>query len=227
MALTLADMREEVREAFASRSDLTDDRIARALHFGQERVAREPVHWKELERAVEFTVVANTTSYPLVGLILGSEDLHELFSFRLTRDDWRSRLTYVPSREWEDLAQTYTVSTPSYYSWWGEGIEVTPVPERNYEARVLYTIWPKPLRLPDQASQLKNKDGIIIAFSISHLFQSFGNSESAARWFTIARDQLRSAKASVDYVSDTVSVSGMAGRSPQNYWQDPFRKRAP
>ena len=227
MALTLDDLRTEVREAFASRSDLTDNRIARALHFGQERVAREPVHWKELERKVEFTVRAGVTSYPLDELVPNLEDLHELFSFRLTRDDWRSRLTYVPSREWEDLAQTYTISTPSYYSWWGEDVEVTPVPERDYQARVLYTIWPKPLTAVGQVSQLKNKDGIIIAFSISHLFQSFGNSESAARWFTIARDQLRSAKASVDYVSDTVSVSGMAGRSPQNYWQDPFRKRAP
>ena len=227
MALMLSAMQEEVREALASRSDLSDARIVRALNFGQERVARTPVHWKELERTAEFTIQRNQEVYTLADLIAAEEDLHEFFSFRLTRDDWRSRLTFVPSREWEDLAQTYTISTPSYYTWWGPTVEITPVPEREYEARLKFGIWPKPLAKPTQLSQLTNKDGIIVAFAISHLFQSFGNDPSAARWFTIARNELRMAKESVDYVSDTVSASGQGGRSPQNYWQDPFARRAP
>lgn len=221
MALDLSAMTEEVRDAHANRANLSDDRIQRALNFGQERVAREPVHWQELERKISFTVREGVYEYRISGLAADDSDVHESYNLWLMEDETRFRVAYRRPRVFDTEFTVQYRARPVRYTVWGTDLLFGPIPEEDYQATYRYAIWPKPLSEGSQISDLKNKDGIIVAFAISHLFQTLGNDNSAARWFTIARDQLRNARASVDNVSDETSTPG-EGMGVGNYWVDPF-----
>ena len=221
MALTLAEMIEEVRTAHAQRQDLSDARITRALNFGQERVAREPVHWKELERLVSHTLAEGQYVYTFPNVFTVDTDVHEIFTVHVLRDGRREKLEHRAPREFDHLVQEENQGQPRYYTWWGTNLYVQPKPEEEYTARIAYGIWPNAFdsTVPTAVSDLQNKDGIIVAFAISHLFQVVGSAEDAARWYTIARDQLSKARQSVDYVSDPTPMR--EGRTSE-YWRDPF-----
>ena len=219
MALTLAEMIEEVRTAHSRREDLDDAKVTRALNFGQERVAREPVHWKELEFLVSRILAENQYTFPFSSIFLTDRDVHEIFSCHIVEDGRREKLEHKPAREFDRLVDETDRGQPRYYTWWGAHLYLHPTLDTDYIIRIAYGAWPKALAAPTDTSDLLNKDGIIVAFAISHLFQAIGSSEDAARWYTIGRDQLSKARQSVNYVSDpTVQPADISG----DYWRNPF-----
>lgn len=219
MVNTLAELREEVRDALASRTDLTDERITRALNFGQERIARAPVHWKELERTKEFRLEKTRTEYP-ISEVFGGEALHEFYSWTYKEGTLTYKIYYVAPRRFWQITVEDSPSYPRYYTWFGDKLTLSNRPSLPFVSTLWYNIWPDKLVADNQTSELLNKDGIIVAFAVSHLFQSLGNSDFAARWFTIGDRLLNDARRSNDYVSDPKS----AERSAVPYWLDPFVK---
>ena len=98
MPLSAREMVEEVQAAFAKDATVTETRAIRALNLAQTRIAREPIHWPELQRKIAVPIVAQQDEYDLSALVADG-GIHELFNFRLTWDTYRRRLTYTDPRD--------------------------------------------------------------------------------------------------------------------------------
>ena len=225
MAATLTELRDELQGILGRREDVSNDRLTRAVNFAQERIAREPVHWRELERMNDWRLTADVESYRLADVLEGGANFHELYNLTLFRDNYQYKLTYIPVRTFDNQYWDISSAWPRSYTLWGQSLLIFPRPDVNYRMRTRYSVWPKAMSAPGETSELTNKDGIIVAFAVSHLYQGLGNQEASGRWYTIARNQVEQARASNDYVSDEAGSMGAGVDSRPAYWLDPFVRR--
>ena len=225
LALSSAEMVTEVRDALSRRQDILDARIYRALNIGQERVFRKPVHWPELERFREVSdgLSASTETFDLNNWLIAGDTFHDIFSLRVragVSTEWY-KLRLKSPRVWDKYTDSVTAGGyPQWYTLWGTMISVYPTYDMSLDLRLRYKRVPSKIT-PTEGTVFADKTGIIIAFAISHIQTGLSKPNEAARWYTVADNQLREAMMNVRGSTDEISLT--EGEYTSNEpWNDPF-----
>lgn len=229
--LKLSELQAEVRANLGGRADL-DSRLTRLLNLAQTRIARRR-DFEEMQRGPTSltltytgvpvddktkTLAQNTREVYAIVLLDGVQ------SHRLKRRTQQWFNTHVPA---PDVLAT---RAPLIYALWGSNITTWPVVDKQYDAELWWSAWPTPFSdsNPNQLSDLKEKDDLLIALATHNAFQSLGKRDDAQQWFAIYSSMMRDALLE-DAESPDLNLGGDPDidRITGNYWQDPFVREAP
>lgn len=225
MALTAAQFEEELRSNLGERTNL-EARLIRFVNLAQERIARA-FPWRELESDDTKPTVADTEAVDVSDL-----NFRDILSIRLDLSSSESRkLVFVPTRVWDaTITDTdwYSTGKPSHYTLYAGSIRLWRVPDAIYSLALRYNTWPTTLVSGDDAtaSDLLNKDEIILAAATGLALRSGGEEEDARHWFQIYKAELVEATREGTVYTDEDIGGEIPGRIGQ-YWLDPFTKRMP
>lgn len=221
MALSLKQIREEVRAGLGNREDL-EPRIDKAINIAQQRIARAH-KFDALYGSTDLSTTASTATLSLSSIT----NLDKIFSVVLLDSTSSRRLQSIPNRLWDKAIatlQSTTEARPRYYSRWGDGsLELLPTPDAVYTVRIKYSTWPSDLTDDNTTTALSNKEDIIIEYALHHLHKTLGNQETAEMYFRNYRNLLKEAIQDDETEFDTVYAPGVQ-EIPTDYWKDPFIK---
>lgn len=241
MALTRANFREEVDKNLGGRvatQDPSYTRLDRHLDLTMTRLGRAH-EWKEMFRADTDTVTytgAPATDAIYSNLPTNTKEIHGLMRYK-SGDTQVQVLGRLPSRQWDQLigkAQTLPIGDVTHYMVWNRTpsnpagtpvIEWYRVPDATFTLYRRLSLWPVMGVGVAGVAGLINKDDLIIADCTHALFQSLGEREEAAVWYSIARDLFEKAKAEdltrpdLDIIPRGLSAADITG---PDYWTDPF-----
>lgn len=208
----------------ANRTDVSAETANNAINVAQARVARA-ARWPELEREVTFAVAEGDGSVEF-SVLETEARVRELYTVRFGD----RRLTYIPTREWDETEETFTSGgrRTNWYTVWNRSLRFRPAADVAYSAKARFLIWPVDLSDDAQESQLAEKDDIIVSFATAQLFRELGNGEASGEWDGNGNGQLRIAIRNLERVSD-LSPSPVWATGERyvanNYWVDPFVRR--
>ena len=221
MALTLKQIREEVRAGLGNREDL-EPRIDKAINIAQNRIARSH-KFDELYQTIDLTTTASQATLALTSIT----NLDKIYSVVLVDSTSSRRLQSIPNRLWDkaiSTLQSLTEARPQYYSRWGNGsIEFLPTPDEVYTIRVKYSKWPADLTDDNTTTELLNQEDLIIEYALHHLHKTLGNREDSEMYFRNYRNLLKEAIQDDETDFDTEYKPGFDS-SATDYWKDPFIK---
>lgn len=189
--LILNDLITEVSDHLAGRSDVTNNRIVRALNLAQEHMARSK-DYEELRvrenGSLPYTGVKADDKFLLFSSLTNT-DPNEIYSFRLITSDGRSRkLVYKSTRLFDkDIPEPefYASGLPSIYTVWQDKFEFWKVQDKAYTYDLRMTIWPTALSTSNlnATSSFKQKDDLLIHLAVSWIFASLAEYELARQFY--------------------------------------------
>lgn len=230
---TLTQMRAEIGNHFANRSDLGNADFDLALNLGQTRIAR--AHDFEELRKVEdgtlpFVDTAATDRYFLFSALATTTNPREIYSFRIVSGDGSAaKLKYESTRKFDaEIPDPEFLSTgqPHRYTIWQNRFELYKIPDQAYPYTLRMTVWPTALTTASQTSDLREKDDALIMLAISWTWNRLGEYDRAARFFGIFKDMFKDAVAEDERKPDR-DLAPSAGRAhavvlTDQYWLNPF-----
>lgn len=229
--LTQDQMKAEIRSALGGRTDL-DGTLTQALNLAQTRIARAKL-WKELRNSITGTLTI--TGIAATDKVLAiPTTVRDIYTFRLITSDGRSRkLVKRLFTDWDKCIpepEYYNTGLPELYTTYASNIEMWRVPDAAYDYVIRAVLWPTAFvsATTTQTSDLTGKDDMLIALTVSYLFNQIGKEEKAARWWAIYRDMLKDATSEDQDDPDmTLSSEKNPPTSAGNYWNDPFQGDMP
>lgn len=233
MALNRGDMRAEVIANLGNRTDTNiTTRVNRWLDLAQVTIARRH-DWRELRTrdavVIAFTGVKITDRFNTHG-ITALREFHSLI--RQVGTDTAVKLIQIPPMQWDQIigqGEDYDTSDPKFYTLSDLAtIEWFPVPSRAFDLQRRYSKWPVDFPGDGSASELTNKDDMLIAQATHLGFQTLGMREDAASWFGVYKNMEQRALAQDILSPDLVLQSrGLAtdDSRPGDPWTDPFVRR--
>ena len=222
----------EVQGHLADRGDLTAAKAIIALNLMQQRLAR--LHdFEELRKIESGTFVITATPKTdkfLAFSALTNTNPREIYSFRVVTTDGRSRkLTQRSYRYYDDKVpepEFYSRGTPSDYIIWAESFEFWRVPDIAHDYEIRLSTFPTALlESPGTAvSDFREKDDMIIALTVSHIYNKLGEYERGARFWIIFKEMWKEARREDKTMPDLLlspgfDSSSILGGRP---WADPF-----
>lgn len=232
--LTLSDLISEVRDHLGGRTDSSggaDAKIIRALNVGQEYLARSH-DFEELRRLVQDNLVTDDKFLAFTELPAGSQNPHEIYSFRIITGDGQSRkLTYHAPRQfdkWVPEPQFYAGGIPDVYTVWDEKFEFWRVPDDTYNFDLRMSVWPTAFSSGDTSakSDFREKDDLLVFLAVSWIFGSLGEYDRMRMFFGIYRTRFEEAEGEDMTKPDKEIVSPHGKARPDvvlgRPWADPF-----
>jgi len=220
MALTLKQMREEVRAGMGQDGDI-EPRIDKALNLAQQRIARAH-RFEELFVSTDLSTTASTQTLSLSSIT----NLDTIYSVVLVDSTSSRRLEKIQNRTWDKAIaqlQSTTEARPIYYSIWGTStLQFLPTPDAVYTIRVKYSKWPADLTDDNTSSDLLNKEDLIIEYALHHLHKMSGNFDSADLHFRNFRNMLKEAIESDQFSPDGVIQPDFEHNYGSDYYLNPF-----
>lgn len=231
--LTFQQLMTEVKRHMGNRTDLgapTDvsSTLGIYVNLAQVRVARS-VHtgFEELQSAgtltFAYTGVAATDK-----IVAAPTGLRNFISFRVIDDSSSQKLTYYPPKEFDKkipYPEWYTTGRPSIYTRYQEKLELFRIPDQEYSAPYRANLWPTPLSTLGTASDLDNKDDILITLAASMLHTALGQEDRGAKLWGIYRNMAEQAygddliQPDAEIVNKDVNEGFL---STGEAWLDPF-----
>ena len=228
--LQFSDLKDEVLQGLGNRTGIDSSRLARVINLAQMRIARVKV-WDDLETVVEGTFSITSSAKNDKFLTLPT-NVRTIYSVRVIIGANQSRkLQYVPPRKFDEKIpepEYYSRGKPTIYTLYSGKLELWKVPDSTYSYSIRMATWPSTLSSDSDVSDLDQKDDMIIALSLSWMFQSIGRTEDASRWWRIYANMLNSAtgeeteKLDMDLLPSFESMPGNAGVG--DYYVNPFVK---
>ena len=223
--LTLTELEAEIRANLGNRTDL-DSRLPRILSLAQEVIMRAHP-FSEMNSEETLTTVADTKTVNL------PTNPREVYSVRLIDNSNSRKLRYIPLRQWDRRApypEHYTTGRPSLYTLYNDKIELWRIPDAAYTIYCRCNLMPTEFSSDsDVASDLENKDDLLIAIATEYCFRSLGgDTERIMRWQSVATNGLRNAiKADTQFEDQVISSERARTTVTDDYWLNPFIRRAP
>ena len=238
MALTLTSILAEIEAAHGNRGDVTEARRIIALNLAQIRIAR--IHdWNELNEVDTGSI--GTAGVPATDKFEAiPSNIRRIYSFRTVdpADQGNSnKLTWVPQRQWDTFvpeSEAWTVDQPTHYTIWKRSgtfnFELWKIPDTTYNYEIRSNKWPIDFTAgSDVASELENKDDMIIALATSWLFLTAREMEEANRWWAIYKEMANNATGQ-EIEEHEIDIrapleQAMRGSTPTTEpWTDPFNR---
>ena len=249
--LTFDQIKSEIKEYHANRSDISDTRLNIVIDLVQLRIARLN-DWDELKYTVSgttvYTGVAADDKIFDLNTALGAEanphKFKNIYSFRVITGDGRSRkLVGLPMEEFDRrIPEPEFLSTgvPSFYTWFATrqtgatnptptAVELWQIPDQAYDYHLRLQVYPRFLtdggKVDSDTSDFSSNDDLIIQLCVSILYQSQGREDKALQHFRIYSSMLAEARKANDenYESTIAGVRGLErGGTIGRYWADPF-----
>jgi len=228
--LTLAELRTEIKAHLGTRTDITDAEYTRALNLTQLRMARRH-DFREL--SIRSTGTLTFTDTPATDQLVAftvftTKVLDEVISFILHDGDAREKKlrSWLPRQldKFIPNAALETTGFPDHYVRWAEQFELFRIPDQAYQFIFRAYVKPDVLSVEGTASNLDNKDDLLIFLTTSYMYGRIGEFERSNHFFAIYKDEFNAA------LVDDVDQSDMDIKPPQQitdltfgeYWRDPF-----
>lgn len=242
--LNRAELRDEVvanlggRIEFDTADTSEKDTLDRALERAQERIVRRNrTTWAELRRySPDGFVVSGTVA---VDAIYPNTDypasLHKWRGiFRQESTEEAVKLIGLSRGQWGSLIGQNSTLATGRVTHYTEEADVNGlrqllwfrVPRVNIALYRYYSVFPAALT-DLTASELENKDDLLIAFATSHCFKSLQQFDEANQWMGDFNSELGQAlmdnlvEPDIQQIHRNYSADGIRGPNP---WQDPFYK---
>lgn len=217
--LTQTEIETEVRESLGGRTDL-NSRLYIIGNLAQDAITRGHL-WSELEDVdTSVSTVASQT------YVLPPANTRAIISVTLQDGTNSRKLIYVPPRRWDLLIPrpaSYTEMRPEFYTYSGERLYLHHVPDDAYTLQIRriknFTAFTNG---GSSASDLDNKDEIIIAFMVAYCKRSIGEEDDGWKWENQARSLLKKAIAEDRRRPDFAIQAQYGSAYANDYWLDPF-----
>lgn len=234
--LTLAELRTEVKDGLANRSEFASDNtsIDRWLNQAQVRIVRKS-RFKELNtlesKTATFADVLATDKF-LPFSSLTNSNPRAILSLRVRDGSNSQKLVYIPFRLWDrriPFPDSSSTGRPSHYTVYQKKIEFWKIPNQSYVYDIRLSLWATPLSAEGTASELDEKDDALIAMAKYYGFMRFKNSDGAALAIAEYKDVMGDAVLEDDDNPDFDAVEPHRGGSgtSADYWADPFQRTMP
>ena len=234
MALTLDEMKTELRTAMVGRTD-QNSRLALAMNIAQDQLARA-YDFSEL-RVVESYVIPYTGTVATDRFILFSNltnsEPRKIHSWRTVPGDGTGRKIIGRNQRWMDLhvpdPEFNTVGHPRVYLKWEKKFEIWPVNEQTYASELRISKWPTAFSDGSGSSTANHlrKDDILIFLALSYLYHTLGEYERAKMFFGMAQTQLEKAIGEDIAEADReIDTGANLAKNLTSYWADPFIRSA-
>lgn len=226
--LTLDELKSEVRANLGNRTDL-DDRLTSIANLGQDAIARaiDPDSLRGMVTGT-LSVTASAANDRIIQL-LSAANIRKIYSLRIIDKEESLKLKYINAREADQLfpdATYYARGTPTYYTVWGDQIELWRIPDEEQEYELRVCKWPTTLSSGDEKSDLDELDDAIIYWMTWYCFKSLGNQEKAQMYQDMISSALTDSR-NEDRTKPDLDIEAFPdpryGRtSSAEYWLDPF-----
>lgn len=178
MALTLSELREEVRAAIRRPvGGFSNDRIDRRINWAQREVAI--LHtFREMEKVFQRDTVDSQYRYGY------PERWKEVYSIVLRREGGSRKLIYMKPRDFDEQVPKPSIyeGTPTYWVDYGTSFELYPVPNDAWRMIVRLAQYPEDFSVDGDTSTLLDKDDLLIAIATYYSLQSLAEDDLAAYW---------------------------------------------
>lgn len=226
--LTYTQMKTEILANLGNRSSFDEDRLVAIMNLSQMRIARYRA-WEELETNIEdtFTITASAKTDKFLALPSNTKDI---YTFRIITENGQSRKLKRRTTRWLDEnipePEYYARNKPVYYARFADQLEMSPVPDAEYDYIIRQRFWPTAFdKTAGQTSDLDNKDDMIVALSTNWAFQSLGRLEDSGRWWTVYTNMLKAASLEDSERPDELILPAFEeGPRTGAYYQDPWVK---
>lgn len=232
--LTTTELIDEVSTHLASRSDVTDSRIVRALNMAQEYLARTK-DYEELRAVITgtFTITASPGSDKFLPFSsLSITNPHEIYSFRVITADGRSRkLHYRTTRTFDRLIpepEFYARGIPDVYIVWNDKFELWRVPDEAYDFEIRITKFATALSVGagGAKSDFREKDDLLVFLGVSWLFGQLGEYDRMGLFFSMFNTRAKQAELKEARRPDQDIISDAGGADSivtiGEPWANPF-----
>ena len=225
--LTRSQLISAVRRFFANRSDLTDGEIITWLNQSQITLARKAT-WEELDQTEDKTIPV-TASKANDKIITLSKTYRDFYSVRLiTAAGDSKRLTRLTKHQFDSKfpePEFHARNDPSFYTYFGNKLEVFPISAEAHTLRVRGMAWPTSFT-NDVVSDLDKKDDILIFLTVSAICDFLGQYDRASRFYGIANTKISEAEdEQVDKPDQEIKPDfEVSDEVPGQYWLNPFIK---
>jgi len=182
LELTLAELRDEVRENIHRDDSFPDRRINRALNWALERLGCT-YPWKELKREYKAPTTADQAYYAWDPLFFYVYSLR-LFSDTAKRLDG---LSYNDFDEEYPNPEEVSNSTPSHYVDYGSHFRLFPTPDAEWTMRLRAQALPKELSSDSDTPDLRGKADLVVAIATGECFQKLREVEDARHYMERGR----------------------------------------
>ena len=196
--LTYTQIKTEALAALGNRTGFDEDRFVAILNLSQMRIARFR-RWEELDATTNGTLVITADATVDKTLAMPS-NTRDIYSFRIITEgvDGFSRKLVRRTYRWFDRnvpePEYYTRGTPTDYMRFAGQLEMYRVPDNDDDYIIRRCSWPTDFdKTAGQVSDFTQKDDMLVALTISWMFQTLGRLEDAGRWFTTYANMLNSA----------------------------------
>lgn len=233
-ALTLADLRSELRANLGNRTELAsvDTDIDRWINRAQTRIARRR-RFDDIAVTESFTPTfagVPATDKVVAFSSLTNSNPRSIISIRVIDDTASDKLTYVPIRRWDRFIpspDSLAVARPTHYTVYERKIEWWRVPDKAYPFELRLAKWPTDLTTSSQVSDLLEKDDAILAAATYYGYRARGFMKEATGW--LAEFGTLMGELTVEEF-DRPDHDGKPAESmgpPADYWVDPFVRSQP
>jgi hypothetical protein len=184
----------------------------------------------ELNRTADASTTNGTKSYSF------PSGFREVFDLTVIDGSNSYKLIALPRRRTEELFPDPTTwpskDRPRWYTRFGTGFELLPIPDKTYTIRMRYAIWPADLTSDTQLPDLTTKDDVLVARLTGEAFHMYQEYEADAQeWFAKSVQLLRESIAADPRDWDWEPAQREAGvnapRTAGSYWSNPFISRLP
>lgn len=224
--LTADELKEEVSSHLGNRTDVTDARLFRYLNLAQMRIARDS-KYREMQY-IESLSISNTGSNDDKFIALPS-DVRSVRSLVVEDETNSQKLIYLSPGLWDKklpYPEQYTRNRPTHFTIYREIIELSPMPDEDYTLRLRGTKWPVALTSGGSASELDEKDDLLIILAASMLLDTLGKKDEADRKYAIYRNSREAAVREDDDQPAEILIPeplhDLVNESVEEYWKDPF-----
>ena len=233
--LTLQDFETEVLAGLGNRTDITTQRVVNALNLAQSRIGRS-YDFSEMA-TVSFAQMSFTSNPALDKYLVPPERTKTIHSFvvldtsagqsslgqsnKVIEKPWRWFDSRYPAPEW------FPPGWPMIYKRWGNILVMVPAPLLQFTAQLSYTTFPTAFALgaTTQVSDFRDKDDLIIAYTLSYFWKLLSRPDRAAYMEEQAQKLLDEAVERDDKRPDmevSRDIPALAGRALGPYWADPW-----
>lgn len=229
--LTLEEITAEVKAGLGNRADL-DSRLTTLINLGQKRVARAHNFSEMQQLKTDAATELGVKTYDVKTLLGAStyEEIRDIHTIRLISGTMSRKLIRLPPETMDELLpypEEFTDRKPASYVWYGNNLEFLYIPNAIYTVYVRWSKWPADLTAGEK-SELRNKDDVIIAFTLSNGFSSLKVIDAAKHWYLIAKDLLaRSIQDDLVKADQEIKPRTEYKTQVGEYWANPWVKTGP
>jgi len=227
--MTRLEITNEVRENIKRTSTaFANSRITTFIDWAQQRVAN--VHtFEEMRTSDTFLTTTSVTNYTF------PDRMKDIYSITVQDEGNSRKLIYVHPRNFDSLIPrpaTYSEGLPSWYVDYGTRFELFAIPNSEYTCNRRYSEYPQSLTNDNMASDLLNKDALLVAGATAFGFWALREIEDAEYWQNVVYKQLLVEAVGTDHsaedyapVARGFSTAASSGNIAGNWWENPFTGR--